>query len=244
MVASSCARKEPSTATVVIFQTNGSRPLDSLEALGKGSQNLIGGANAGQTREDIFKGEAVMLGVLAGASIFDEHKGKAEAGALAGCGLDACVGGDTGKDDRVNAAGFELLLKVGTGEGAPMPLGDEDIAGLETGGRSDLRRGGGQRLVAAVEWLVDGKRHEVVEIDADIDDGRAVNAEGVGKFFGVFDDLCGGMRHWIHADDGILQVDEDECGLLGVELEFCHVSSLSKMFENRGWPRFLWIYNM
>src|ERR1700678_3393245 len=116
MVASSCARKEPSTATVVIFQTNGSSPPDSLEALGKGGQDLIGGANAGQTREDMFKGEAVMLGVLAGAGIFDEHKGKAEASALAGCGLDASVGGDPGEDDRVNAAGFELLLQVGSGE--------------------------------------------------------------------------------------------------------------------------------
>src|ERR1700734_2304777 len=140
MVASSCARKEPSAATVVIFQTNGSRPPDLLEDLGKGGQDLIGGADPGDTREDIFKGEAVMLGVLAGAGIFDEHKGKAEAGALAGGGLDA------GEDDRVNAAGFELLLEVGAGEGAPMPLGDEDVAGLETGGRSDLRRCGGQRL--------------------------------------------------------------------------------------------------
>src|ERR1700677_2870489 len=147
-----------------------------MEALGKGGENLIGGADAGETGEDIFKGEAVMLGVLAGAGIFDEHKGKAEAGTLAGGGLDAGVGGDAGEDDRVNAAGFKLLLEVGAGEGAPMPLGDQDVAGVETGGRSDLRRSGGQRLVAQVERLVDGKLHEVVEIDADIDDGRAVNA--------------------------------------------------------------------
>ena len=53
-------------------------------------------------------------------------------------------------------------------------------------------------------------------------------AKSFGEFPGIFDDLCGGMRHWIDADDGILQVDEDECGLLGVELEFCHVSSLLK----------------
>src|SRR3984885_12743521 len=226
MVASSCARKEPSTATAVIFQTNGSSPPDSAETLGKRGQDLIGGANASETREVIFKGEAVMLGVLAGAGIFDEHKGKAEAGALAGGGLDARVGGDACEDDRVDAAGFELLLQVGAGEGAPMPLGDEDVAMLETGGRSDLRRCGRQRLVAQVERLVDGKLHEVVEIDADVNDGSAMCAKSLGEFPGVFDDLCGGMRHWIHADNGILQVDEDECGLLRVELEFCHVSSL------------------
>src|ERR1700735_2906562 len=110
MVASSCPSKEPRTATDVIFQTDGSSPPDSAETLGKGGQDLIGGTNAGQTREDIFKGEAVMLGVLAGAGIFDEHKSKPQAGALAGGGLDTGVGGDAGEDDRVDAAGFELLL--------------------------------------------------------------------------------------------------------------------------------------
>src|ERR1700678_2107234 len=100
MVASSCARKEPSTATAVIFQTNGSSPLDSLEDLGKGGQDLIGGANASEAREDMFKGEAMMLGVLAGSGILYEHKGKAQARALAGGGLNAGVGGDAGEDDR------------------------------------------------------------------------------------------------------------------------------------------------
>src|ERR1700678_4503486 len=130
-----------------------------------------------------------------------------------------------------------------------MPLGDEDVAGLETSGRSDLRRCGRQRLIAQVERLVDGKRHEVVEIDANVDDWSAVNAEGLGKFPGVFDDLCRAMRRGVHADDGILQVDEDECGLFRVELECCHGSSLLKMFEIeasldfsgfriRGCPRF------
>src|SRR3984957_4358146 len=234
MVASSCARKEPRTATAVIFHTNGSSRTVSLEFLGKGGQDLIGGANASETREDLFKRVAVLFGVLGGASVFDQHKGKAEAGALAGGGLDARVGRDAGEDDRVDAAGFKLLLEVGSGEGAPMALSDEDVAMLETSGRRNLRCCGGQWLVAQVVRLVDGKLHEVVEIDAHIDDGSAVNAEGVGKFFGVLDDLCGGMRHWIHADDGILQVDEDKCGFLGGELEFCHGSSLLKILLTRG----------
>src|SRR6202035_3735987 len=163
MVASSCARKEPSTATAVIFQTNGSSPPDSAETLGKRGQDLIGGANASETWEDIFKGEAVMLGVLAGAGIFNEHKGKAQARTLTRGGLDAGIGGDAGEDDRVDAAGFKLLLEVGSGEGAPMALRDEDVAMLETSGRSDLRCCGGHWLVAPIVRLVDSKVHEVVE---------------------------------------------------------------------------------
>ena len=95
-VASSCERKEPSTATIVIFQTDGSSSSDSLETLGKRGQNLIGGADAGETRKDIFKGKAVMFSVLAGAGVFHKYKAKAEAGALAGGRLNTCVGGDAG----------------------------------------------------------------------------------------------------------------------------------------------------
>src|SRR5580692_5530844 len=162
MVASSCARKEPSTATAVIFQTNASRPLDSLEDLGKGGQNLIGATDAGETREDMFKGETMVFGVLGGASVFDEHKGKAEASTLTRGGLDAYIGGDACEDDRVDAAGFKLLLKVGSSEGAPMALSDEDVAMLETSGRSDLRCCGGQWLVAQIVRLVGRKLQEIV----------------------------------------------------------------------------------
>ena len=154
-----------------------------LEILGKGGEDLIGGANACKTREDIFKGEAMVFGALGGASVFDEHKGKAEASTLTRGGLDAYIGGDACEDDGVDAAGFKLLLEVGSGEGAPMALSEEDVAMLETSGRSDLRCCGGQWFVAPVVRLVDRKLHEVVQIDADVDDGSALTAEGVGKFF-------------------------------------------------------------
>src|ERR1700733_4491333 len=56
-------------------------------------------------------------------------------------------------------------------------------------------------------------------------------AKSFGEFPGIFDNLWGGMGHGVHADDGILQVDENKCGLFRVELEFCHVSSLLKMLK-------------
>ena len=87
-VASSCARNEPSTATEVTFQTDGSSRQVSLGTLGKGGKDLVGCTDAGETWEGFFEGEAVLFGVLAGAGIFDKHKGKAEAGTLACGGLD------------------------------------------------------------------------------------------------------------------------------------------------------------
>jgi hypothetical protein len=213
------------------YVDDGRIELDSLEDLSKGGQNLIGGTDACETREDIFKGETVVLGVLAGAGIFDEHQGKAQAGTLTRGGFDACIGGDACEDNRVDAAGFKLLLEVGSGEGAPMALGDEDVAGLKASSRSDLGGDSGEWFIAQIVRLVDRKLHEVVEIDADVDDGSAKCTKRFCELPGIFDNLCSGMRHWIHADDAILQIDEDECGLFRVELEFYHGSSLLEISE-------------
>src|SRR3984957_18679767 len=105
-----------------IWSLNGSSRSGSRGTLDKCCDDLIGGANAGQTREDLFERKTMLVGVNARASVFDEHKGKAEASALACGGLDAVVCGDTGEDNRVDATGLELLLQVGAGEGAPVAL--------------------------------------------------------------------------------------------------------------------------
>jgi AcrR family transcriptional regulator len=221
-VASSCERKEPITATDVTFQTSGSSRSASSGTLDKGCDDLVGGADAGQTRKDFFERKTVLFGVLACASVFHKHKSKAEASALARGGFDACVRGDTGEDNGVDAAGLELLLQVGASEGAPVALGDENISRLETCRGSDLRCNCGYWLVAHVVRLVDGLLHEVVDIDADIDNRSSGGTESFGKLFGVCNDLRGGIRGRVHADDGILQINEDECGLLMVKLKFWH----------------------
>src|ERR1700723_319237 len=95
---------------VVIFQTSGSSRSASRGTSDKSCDHLIGGPNAGQTREDLFERKTMLFGVQACASVLDEHKGKAEASALPCGGLDAVVCGDTGEDNGVNATGLELLL--------------------------------------------------------------------------------------------------------------------------------------
>ena len=109
LTTSSSERKGPIAATDVIFQTSGSSRSGSRGTLDKCCDDLIGGANAGQTRKDLFERKTMLFGVQACASVFDEHKGNAEASALACGGLDAVVCGDTGEDNGVNATGLELL---------------------------------------------------------------------------------------------------------------------------------------
>src|SRR6202522_958839 len=210
------ARNAPPADTLRIPNRRVSAPLD------KCCDHLMGGANAGETREDPFERKTVLFGVHARASVFDEHKGKAETSALACGGLDAVVCGDAGEDNGVNATGLELLLQVGAGEGTPVALGDEKVAWLKTGGRSDLRRNSGYWLVAHVERLVGGRLQEAVEIDVHIDNRSAGGAEGFSKLLGVCDDLRDRIRGGFYADGGILQINEDECGLIGVEVKCWH----------------------
>src|SRR3984957_9751364 len=110
LTTSSSERKGPIAATNVIFQTSGSSRSGARGTLDKCCDDLIGGANAGQKREDLFERKTMLFGVQTCASVFDEHEGKAEASALACGGLDAVVCGDTGEDNGVNATGLELLL--------------------------------------------------------------------------------------------------------------------------------------
>src|SRR6202035_1147894 len=110
LTTSSSERKGPIIATDVIFQISGSSRSGSRGTLDKCSDDLIGGANAADTREDLFERKTMLSGAQACASVFNEHKGKAEASALACGGLDAVVCGDTGEDNGVNATGLELLL--------------------------------------------------------------------------------------------------------------------------------------
>jgi hypothetical protein len=196
--------------------------VGNSKPLGKSGNDLVSGADACEAREDFFEREAVLFRILCRAGILDNHEGKAEACALARSGLDACVGGDAGEDNGVDAACFELLLKIGAGEGSPMAFGDENVTWLEAGRWSNLRGGCRQRFVAPIVRLIDMKRHEVIEVDADINDWGAVSAEYFGEFFGVFDDLHGGIRRGVHAKDGILQIDENERSLLVGELKFRH----------------------
>jgi hypothetical protein len=190
--------------------------------LGKCGEDLLGRAHATEPREYLLECETMLFTILTGAGIFNDDKAKAEAGTLSRRGLYPRVGRDSGEDDRIDTTRLKLLLKVGSCEGAPVTFCKQDVAGLKSRRRSNLRNNGGQRCVPQFDRLVDEKLEEIVEVDTDIDNRGAMAAKRFRQLYRIGNDLCGWMRRGTHADDGILEVNENKCCFAGIKLKFCH----------------------
>src|ERR1700733_3678305 len=221
-VASTCPIRDPSTATAVIFQTSGSSRSTWFLVLAKCGEDLIGRAHAREPREYLLKCETMLFAILTGAGVFNDDKTKAEAGALSRRGLYSRIGRDSGEDDRIDTMRLKLLLKIGSGKGAPVTFRKQDVAGLKSGRRGNLRNNSGQRCIPQVDRLVDRELEEIVEVHADINNWGTVAAKRFGQLCRIGNDLCGWMRRGTHADDGILEVNENKRGFVGIKLKFCH----------------------
>ncbi len=107
--------------------------------LGKCGEDLIGRAHATEPREYLLECETMLFTILTGAGVFNDDKAKAEAGTLSRRGLYPRIGRDSGEDDRIDTTRLKLLLKVGSGKGAPVTFRKQDVAGLKSGRRGNLR---------------------------------------------------------------------------------------------------------
>jgi hypothetical protein len=206
----------------VIFQTSGSSRSSWLLVLGKCGEDLNGGAHATEPREYLLECETMLFTILAGAGVFNDDEAKAEAGTLSRRGLYPHIARDSGEDDRIDTTRLKLLLKVGSGKGAPVTFCKQDVAGLKSGRRGNLRNNAGQRCIPQVDRLVDRKLEEIVEVDADINNRGVVGAKRFRQLYRIGNDLGGWMRRRIHGDDGILEVNEDKCCFVGIKLKVCH----------------------
>src|SRR5580704_753624 len=122
----------------------------------------------------------MLFTILTGGGVFDDHKTKAEAGTLSRRGLYPRIGRDSGEDDRMDTTRLKLLLKIGSGKGAPVTFRKQNVAALKSGRRGNLRNNAGPRCIPQVEWLVDRKLEEIVEVDADINNRGTVAAKRFG----------------------------------------------------------------
>src|ERR1700739_2362029 len=214
-VASTCPMRDPSTATAVIFQTSGSSRSSCFLISGKWGEDLIGRAQAQEPRQYLLECETMLFTILTGAGVFNDDKAKAEAGTLPRRGLYPRIGRDSGEDDRIDTTRLKLLLKISSGKGAPVTFRKQDVAGLKSGRRGNLRNNAGQRCIPQVDRLVDRKLEEIVLVDAHITNRRTVAPKRFAQLCRIGNDLWGRMRRGTHADDGILEVNENECGFVG-----------------------------
>src|ERR1700741_5031993 len=139
----------------------------------------------------------MLFAILTGAGVFNDDKTEAEAGTLSRRGLYSRIGRDSGEDDRIDTTRLKLLLKSGSRKGAPVTFRKQDVAGLKSGRRGNLRSNGGQRCGPQVDRLVDRKLEEIVEVDTDIDNRGAVAAKRFRQLYRIGNDLCGWMRRRI-----------------------------------------------
>ena len=137
----------------------------------------------------------MLVTVLAGAGVFDDDQAETEAGALARRGLYPRIGRNSGQDNHIDTTGLKLLLKVGSGKCAPVTFCKQDVAGLKSGRRGDLRSNRGQRCIPQVDWLVNRKLEEIIEVDADVNNRSTVAAKCFGQLSRIVNDLCG----WVEA---------------------------------------------
>src|SRR5579863_1462844 len=182
----------------------------------KGGEDLIGRAHATEPWEYLLECETMLFTILTRASVFNDDKAKAEAGTLSRRGLYPRIGRDSGEDDRIDTTRLKLLLKIGSCKGAPVTFREQDVARLKSGRRGNLRGNGRKRFIPQIDWLVYRKLEEIVEVDADINNWGTVAAKRFRQLCRIGNDLCGGMRRGTHADNGILEVNEDECGFVGI----------------------------
>src|ERR1700733_12693781 len=103
----------------------------------------MGRAHATEPREYLLECETMLFAILGGAGVFDDDKAKAEAGTLPCRGLYPRIGRDSGEDNRIDTTRPKLLLKVGPGKGAPVKFREQDVAGLKSGRRDNLRNNAG-----------------------------------------------------------------------------------------------------
>ena len=134
-----------------------------------------------------------------------------------GC-LDADMRRDAAEDDRSYPTALQFGIEVGAEERAPGRLGDENVARLGKAGR-EVGKAGGQDPrqreglvdlpLRPVEFWQGVHRHHT----------RPRSAKPVRQHFPPGDQIVGGDRSKIPAENPALQVDQDESGRLWIECD-------------------------
>jgi hypothetical protein len=114
--------------------------LNFSQDAGKADFGALGYAR--KTRQNMTDCHMVQIGRKAGAGVFGDDNLVAQFPSLARCRLDAEIGGNAGENNGLDAAPAKLEIQFRAAERAPLPLGDQDIAGLCKPSTSSLKFSG------------------------------------------------------------------------------------------------------
>jgi hypothetical protein len=108
----------------------------------KGVDDLLSSGDLAEVGEDLGEGVRVGRGVDVGDGIFGEDQVVAVFPGAARCGFHPDAGGDACQNDLGHAAAAELEVQLGSGERPPVPLDQDDVAGMrgEVVGKFGVRR--------------------------------------------------------------------------------------------------------
>src|SRR6202030_1281234 len=170
--------------------------------------------------KDVADSKVVHLRGHGARGIFGKNDGIAVFPCLSCRRLDADVRCDASQNDCLDTAAAQLQIQLRAMEGAPLALGDENVARLRQS-IDQLAEIFGKAARRCGEGLIDRLPQGVFEILGEAyiheHDGRPCFAEGVReRAAGLRDPVCR-VRLQFVAHDALLQINEDQSRRLGIE---------------------------
>jgi len=146
-----------------------------------------------------------------GAGVLNHNDGKTQPRSVARSSLYTDVRCDTTDHHSFDARLAQLLFKLRAREGAPVSLGDDQVAPLHTGLRNNFR--GNRRQVGRESMRnIDRKVQKVRQVDPHVNGRRALLTESPGAGCALLHHSRSRVGRRLPADDNVLQVDKNESG--------------------------------
>src|SRR3984957_14623788 len=172
--------------------------------------------------KDVADSKVVHLGGHAARGIFGKNDGIAVFPCLSCRRLDADVRCDASQSDCLDTAAAQLQIQLCSMKGAPLALGDENVARLCQTSKQlaeIFRKAAGRHAELPIDRLSQGVFEILGEAYIHENNWRACFTKCVCKLAANLRDLVCPVRRQFMSDYAFLQIDKDQCGRLGIEFK-------------------------
>src|SRR5258708_15514243 len=192
----------------------------ALSGLRKREISTLGGP--ADPWKDVADSKGVHLGGHGARGILGKNDGIAVFPCLSCRRLDAYVRCDARQNDCMDTAAAQLQIQLRAMKGAPLALGDENVARLCQTIKQlaeIFRKAAGRCGEGLIDRLPQGVFEILGEAYIHEHDRRACFAKCVCKLAANLRDLVCPVRRQFMSDYAFLQIDKDQCGRLGIEFK-------------------------